>query len=69
MRQKNRRLAPPKQKRGKEGGNKECRVPFDNIMLPHPDREVNRSCHQKPPFRNLSAFVPFCPLYVFANIK
>lgn len=69
MRQKNRRLAPPKQKRGKEGGNKECRVPFDNIMLPHPDREVNNSHLQKPPFRNLSYFVPFRPLYVFANIK
>lgn len=56
-------------KERKEGGNKECRVPFDDIMLPYPDREVNRSCPQKPPFRNLSAFVPFRPLYVFANIK
>ena len=56
-------------KERKEGGNKECRVPFDDIMLPHPDREVNNSHPKKPPFRNLSAFVQFRPLYVFANIK
>ena len=56
-------------KERKEGGNKECRVPFDKFMLPYPDREVNNSYLQKPPFRNLSYFVPFRPLYVFANIK
>lgn len=49
--------------------NKEYRVPFDKFMLPYPDREVNNSYLQKPPFRNLSYFVPFRPLYVFANIK